>query len=136
MNKNYGVIIHPENIDDLLKMQPTECGQIIQNMLKTFKGEEIVKFDDRFLDYVSADLCGRVIRDKELSAKQRNNRLGKTKNNQTETKNNQTITKSYPNTNTNIKNIGFRTNSFVAGCTKSDIDFEELENKIVKNRSD
>ena len=146
MNKNYGFIIHPENMDDLLKLHPTEAGYIVQNMILTFKGEEPKKFDDRFLDYVSDDLCGRVKRDMELSEKQsRNGKKGgapKGNTNAKTTQNNPNTTqkqaKTNPNTNTNtntnINNIGFKPNAFTSGCTNSPIDFEELEKTLIKNQ--
>ena len=142
MNKNYGFIIHPEDHQALMDMTPMEAGNVIQNMIRVFRGAEPMKFDDRFLDYVSDDLCGRVLRDKELSERQSKNRSGKTKNNQTITKNNQkepndnqTKTKTNPNTNTNTNtninnNIGFKPNAFTSGCTSTDYDFEELEKNL------
>ena len=145
MNKNYGFIIHPEDHNAFMDMSPTEAGCVIKNMIRVFRGEEPEKFDDRFLDYVSDDLCGRVLRDKELSERQSKRRSGKTKNNQSETEknqkepnNNQTRTKTNPNTNTNTNtninnNIGFKPNAFTSGCTSTDYDFEELEKTLIKN---
>ena len=71
--KNYGVIIHPEDFKDLLDMSADECGHIVQNMIKTFNGDSGVPFADRYLTRVSNDLCGRVLRDKELSERQSRN---------------------------------------------------------------
>ena len=147
MNSNYGFIVHPENHDDLMNMTSEETGNIIKNMIRAFRGEPPIRFDDRFMDYVSDDLCGRVLRDKELSERQSKRRSGKTKNNQSETNNNQkepnnnqTRTKTNPNTNTNTNtntninnNIGFKPNAFTSGCPKSDIDFEEIERNLIKN---
>ena len=67
---NHGIIIHPEDFDDLVSMDAMEAGHIVQNMIKTFKGESVVPFADRYLTRVSNDMCGRVLRDKELSERQ------------------------------------------------------------------
>lgn len=66
---NKGFIIHPEVMDELLSMKPEECGQIIHNMIRTFWGEETKKFDDRYMDFVSSTLCGRVERELKLYEK-------------------------------------------------------------------
>ena len=64
---NHGIIIHPEDFEDLLKMDALEAGHIIQNVIKTHLGDEnIVPFSDRYLIRVSKDMCDRVVRDKEL----------------------------------------------------------------------
>jgi hypothetical protein len=107
-------------------------------MFRIDAGEEPILFGDDYLDFFSETVCGRVCRDIELSEKQRNNRLGKTKNNQKKPNDNQTITKNNPNTNTNTNtntnNIYHKkSNRFVDSCTKSDIDFDSLEIKVVKN---
>lgn len=72
---NHGIIIHPEDFDDLVSMDAMEAGHIVQNMIKTFRGENVVPFADRYLTRVSNDMCGRVLRDKELSEKR--SRVGK-----------------------------------------------------------
>lgn len=72
---NHGIIIHPEDFDDLVSMDAMEAGHIVQNMIKTFRGESVVPFADRYLTRVSNDMCGRVLRDKELSEKR--SRVGK-----------------------------------------------------------
>jgi len=155
MNKNYGFIIHPEDHQAFMDMTTEEAGSVIKNMIRVFRGEEPEKFDDRFLDYVSDDLCGRVLRDIELSEKQsRNGKKGggqkgnqnakRTKNepktSQNEPKTSQKQAKTNPNTNTNTNtntninnNIGFKPNAFTSGCPKRDIDFEEIERKLIKN---
>ena len=71
---NKGFIIHPEVMDELLSMKPEECGQIIHNMIRTFWGEETKKFDDRYMDFVSSTLCGRV--DRELKLYEKKSRAG------------------------------------------------------------
>ena len=70
---NHGIIIHPEDFNDLKSMSAEECGHIIQNMIKTFHGESVVPFADRYLTRVSNDMCGRVLRDKEMSERQSRN---------------------------------------------------------------
>ena len=70
---NHGIIIHPEDFNDLKSMSAEECGHIIQNMIKTFHGESVVPFTDRYLTRVSNDMCGRVLRDKEMSERQSRN---------------------------------------------------------------
>jgi hypothetical protein len=149
MNKNYGFIIHPEDHQALMDMTPAEVGFVVKNMIRVFKGEEPEKFDDRFLAYVSDDLCGRVLRDIELSEKQsRNGKKGGAPKGNTnankpkQPKNNPDTTQKQPktnpntntNTNTNINNnIGFKPNAFTSGCTSTDYDFEELEKTLIKN---
>lgn len=88
-NDRYGVIIHPNRFEKFIKMTDEQRGKIVLNMIRVFQGEEPIIYDDQFVDYASDDVCERVLFDKELSERQRNNRLGKTKDNQTETKNNQ-----------------------------------------------
>ena len=112
MNKNHGIIIHPEDFEDLLTMSAEEAGHIIQNVIKTFNGDDVVPFADRYLTRVSNDMCGRVIRDKELSERQRNRALGnqnakktpqKRQENAEKTPNNCPNTKTNTKTNTNNK---------------------------------
>lgn len=111
---NHGIIIHPEDFSDLLSMSAEEAGHIIQNVIKTFNDQtqDIVPFSDRYLTRVSNDMCGRVVRDKELSERQRNRALGnknatKTPDerhkNATKTPNKRPNTNTNTNTNTNIK---------------------------------
>ena len=109
---NHGIIIHPEDFEDLLTMSAEEAGHIIKNVIKTFNGEDVVPFADRYLTRVSNDMCGRVIRDKELSERQRNRAIGnknakktpqKRQENATKTPNNRPNTKTNTNTNTNNK---------------------------------
>ena len=111
----HGIIIHPEEMGELLNMKPEECGNIVHNMIRTFEGKEVVKFDDRYMDFVSSTMCGRVLRDKQLSEKQsRNGRQGgapigngNAKTSQKQPKNNPKTTqkqaKTTPNTKTNTK---------------------------------
>lgn len=110
---NHGIIIHPEDFSDLLSMSAEEAGHIIQNVIKTFtdQKQDVVPFADRYLTRVSNDMCGRVVRDMELSERQRNRALGnknakktpqKRQENATKTPNKRPNTKTNTNTNTNI----------------------------------
>lgn len=70
MDKKCGMIIHPEDFDDILGMSPDEAGNVTQNAIKTFLGrDDLVSFegckDERFLSRVSRDMCSRVERDKK-----------------------------------------------------------------------
>lgn len=72
--KNYGVIVHREDFDEfLLNMSDSEAGAIIKNMLKTFLGEEVQEFEERYMKSVSNNLCKRVEWDKAQSEKQSRN---------------------------------------------------------------
>ena len=73
MEKKCGLIIHPEDFDDLLSMSPDEAGNVTQNAVKFFLGrDDLVSFegykDERFLSRVSRDMCGRIERDKKTYA--------------------------------------------------------------------
>ena len=144
MNENYGVIIHPDNFEDIMNMTDEECGKVVHNMIRAFIGQDIEVFNDRFLDFVSGTYCGRVKRDKERSDRasingkkgggQKGNTNAKRAKNEQETSEKRAKTNSNTNTNTNTNNIYTKkTNTFVNGCTKSDIDFDSLEIKVVKN---
>ena len=67
---NHGIIIHPEDFDDLLGMSNEECGLITKNLINTLLGNDTEEFEDRYLIRVSKDMCGRVLRDRELSERQ------------------------------------------------------------------
>lgn len=134
----HGIILHEEYRERMRKLSHEDLGRLVDNMFRIDAGEEPIPFGDDYLDFFSETVCGRLTRDIELSEKQRNNRLGKTKNNQKKPNDNQTKTKKNPNTNnqlpiTNNNIYPKKTNTFVNGCTKSDIDFDSLEIKVVKN---
>ena len=111
MNENYGVILHPDNFDDIMRMTDEECGKVVHNMIKAFMGQDIEVFGDRFLDFVSDTYCGRVRRDKERSDRaSRNGQKGggqfgnsnsKRAKNEQETSEKRAKTNSNTNTNTN-----------------------------------
>lgn len=66
MDKKCGLIIHPEDFEDLLGMSPAEAGSITQNAIKTFLGkDDLVEFEERYLKRVSRDVCSRVERDRK-----------------------------------------------------------------------
>ena len=72
MAKDYGLIVHPEDFDYFLKDATTEeAGELIRNMIRAFQGntEEIKVFNDRFMKVASEKICGRIIRERELSIK-------------------------------------------------------------------
>lgn len=143
----HGIILHEEYRDRMWKLSDEDLGKLVKNMFRIDAGEEPEPFGNEYLDFFSETVCGRVGRDIALSeTKSRVGKLGGApKGNQNAKKqaeNNQKTTKKQPkttpNTNTNnqlpINNIyRKKTNSFVDGCTKSDIDFENLEIKVVKN---
>ena len=144
---NHGIIIHPEDFEDLLKMDALEAGHIVQNMIKTFKGESVVPFSDRYLTRVSNDMCGRVLRDKELSERQSakgkkgGGQFGNTNAKRSETsqkraknepKTSQKRTETNPNTktNTNTKtNIYKKTYGECANVKLTDDEYQKLKDK-------
>lgn len=95
----HGIILHEEYREWMRKLSHENLGKLIENMFRVDAGEDVEKFGDDYLDFLSETVCGRVSRDIAMSDKQRANRLGKTKNNQTITKNNQKKTKQKPNDN-------------------------------------
>lgn len=140
----HGVIIHPEEMGELLNMKPEECGNIVHNMIRTFEGEEVVKFDDRYMDFVSSTLCGRVLRDKQLSEKQSRNGKhggapignGNAKISEKQPKNNPKTTqkqaKTTPNTKTNTKtntNIYKKTYGECANVFLTDEEYSKVKDK-------
>lgn len=92
----HGIILHEEYRVWMRKLSAEDLGKIIENMFRVDEGETPVIFGDDYLDFLSETVCNRMVRDTAMSDKQRANRLGKTKNNQTVTKNNQIKTKSEP----------------------------------------
>ena len=72
MARDYGLIVHPEDFDYFLKDATTEeAGELIRNMIRAFQGdfEGIKNFDDRFMKVTSEKICGRILRERELSIK-------------------------------------------------------------------
>ena len=140
----HGLILHEEYRDRMQKLTNEDLGKLVKNMFCIDAGEEPIPFGDDYLDFFSETVCGRVGRDIELSDRQSakgkkgggqigNQNAKRTKN---EPKTNQKQTKTNPNTNTNTNTniyIHKKNNSFVDSCLKRDIDFDDLENKVVKN---
>ena len=138
---NHGIIIHPEDFNDLKSMSAEECGHIIQNMIKTFHGESVVPFADRYLTRVSNDMCGRVLRDKELSERQSakgkkgGGQFGNTnaKRAKNEPKTSQKRAKTNPNTNTNT-NTNTNINKRLYGeCQNVKLTEDEYNKLVEKN---
>ena len=94
---NHGIILHEEYRERMKKFSAERLGKLVQNMFRVDDGEEPLTFpDDEALDVLSEVVCARLQRDIALSEKQRNNRLGKTKQNQKKPNQNQTRTKKNP----------------------------------------
>lgn len=69
MKTDFGLIVHSEDFNEILTvMTPEEAGELFKNMIRAFLGEELKVFDDRYLNLASDKICGRVIREKELSS--------------------------------------------------------------------
>lgn len=87
---NHGIILHEEYRERMKKFSPERLGLLVQNLFKVDDGEEPLSFpDDEALDVFSEVVCSRLKRDISMSEKQRNNRLGKTKQEPKRTKKNQ-----------------------------------------------
>lgn len=133
-------MIHSEDFNDLLnKMSDEETGKIIKNMIRVFQDDIPVSFDDRYLDLMSSKLCGRVLREKEISAKRskygalggsasKPKAKGKQKASKTKANDKQTVssnTNTNTNTNTNIKKTyGECNNVFL-----TDEEYSKIENE-------
>ena len=141
----HGLILHEEYRDRMKELSSEDLGNLVKNMFRIDAGEEPIPFGDKYLDFFSETVCGRVQRDIALSEKQSANgrkgggQIGNTnaKRAKNEPKTSQKQPKTNPNTNTNTNTNNNiypkKSNRFVDGCTKSDIDFESLEIKVVKN---
>ena len=102
----YGVIIHEEDHDEFLDMTDAEVGEIVKNMILTFRGlptKEISVNNQRY----GRVLCNKVISD---------NTKGKG---------------GAPKGNQNAR----KRNMFTDGCSQRDINFEQLEKDLIKNGS-
>lgn len=87
---NHGIILHEEYRERMKKFSPERLGNLVLNMFRVDDGEEPISFpDDEALDVFSEVVCSRLVRDIQMSEKQRNNRLGKTKEEPKRTKKNQ-----------------------------------------------
>ena len=144
----YGVIVYESEHESLLSLPPEDVGNIIQNMIRTFKGEEVELLANKCVNAYSMSLCNRVNADKgkvvagsKGGAPKGNNNASKTSKTTTQNKqNNQKqpneTSKTTSNNNYNYNNnnnIGFKPNAFTSGCTNTDYDFEEIERNLIKN---
>ena len=147
----FGVIIYEREHESFLDMTDEEAGKIVKNMIRAFRGEEPEELKG-FMGRYARSLCLRVIedRDKAVEGSINGKKGGAPKGNQNAKKNNPkqptlvletTVpcleNKANNNNNNNINNNNnnkTKKNNFTNNCIKSDIDFEELENKVVKNQ--
>lgn len=140
MKTDFGLIVHSEDFNEILTvMTPEEAGELFKNMIRAFLGEELKVFDDRYLNLASDKICGRVIREKELSSQRAiagalggkaNKGKAKAKQTESKTKAKEKQNKA-PNTNnlipiTNKKNIYGANNNVLL----TDEEFEKLKNKF------
>lgn len=144
----YGVIIYEDEHDNFLSLSAEDAGKVVQNMIRAFKGEELVTLDG-VLNVYSASLCKRVEKDKVKAqvrsengkkggAPKGNSNASKTsKNNlnsskkQAKTSNNNNYN-SNNNNNNNIRSY-YPANKFNLGAIVQDYDFKALEDKKVRN---
>lgn len=103
----YGVIIHEEDHEEFLDMSDKEVGEIVKNMILTFRGMPTNKISSTECERYARALCTKVAKDNEKG------RAGAPKGNQ------------------NAK----KRNTFTDGCIQRDINFELLEKNIIKNGS-
>ena len=69
MKSEYGMITHPEDFNEILEvMTAEEAGELYKNMIRAFLGQELKVFEDRYLNLACEKLCGRVTREREISA--------------------------------------------------------------------
>ena len=148
----YGVIVYESEHESLLSLPPEDVGNIIQNMIRTFRGEEVELLASKCVNAYSMSLCNRVNADKgkvvekvvagsKGGAPKGNSNASKTSKTTTQNKqNNQKqpdeTSKTTSNNNYNYNNnnnIGFKPNAFTSGCTSTDYDFEELEKNLIRN---
>jgi hypothetical protein len=140
----YGVIVYESEHESFLSLPPEDVGNIVQNMIRTFRDEEVKTLAKE--NAYSISLCKRVSADKDKVVERvvAGSRGGAPKGNKNASKNKQnnqkqptetskTTNNNNYNNNNNNNNIGFKPNAFTSGCPKSDIDFEEIERKLIKN---
>lgn len=70
----YGVIIYEDEHDNFLTLSDEDAGRLIKNMIRTFKGEEVVSFGG-IIDCYSSSLCKRVEKDKAKADRGKENGL-------------------------------------------------------------
>lgn len=135
MAKNYGLIVHPEDFEEiLLRMTNEEAGVLFKCMIKTFKGEEIDVPNDRYLGFCVSKICGRVEREVNVSKSRSeagskggapvgNDNANKQKTSKKQAKTSSNIT--------NIPNITNITNKRLYGVLNNVLLSDEEYNKIV-----
>lgn len=113
MNDNFGLIVHPEDFDEILnQMSDAEAGLLFKSMIRTFKGEKIDIPDDRYLGFCVKKICGRVERETDISKKRSmsgkkggapvgNDNASKQNSNKKQAKNKQISSKKQAKTNSN-----------------------------------
>ena len=136
----YGVIIYESEHDSFLSLPPEDAGNIVQNMIRTFRGEEVNVLERE--NAYSISLCKRVSGDKDKVVEKvvAGSKGGAPKGNKNASKNKQnnqkqpTETSKTTNNNNynNNKNL-YKPNQFTSGVTIQAYDFAELEKKVIKN---
>ena len=138
----YGVIIYESEHESLLSLPPEDVGNIVQNMIRTFRGEETKTLAKE--NAYSISLCKRVCADRDKvvervvagsmgGAPKGNKNASKNKQNNQKQPTETSKTTNNNNYNNNNNNIGFKPNAFTSGCTSNDYDFDEIERKLIKN---
>lgn len=140
----YGVIIYESEHDSFLSLPPEDVGNIVQNMIRTFRGEEVETLERE--NAYSISLCKRVNTDKDKVVERvtAGSKGGAPKGNKNASKNKQnnlkqptetsktTNNNNYNNNNNNNKTL-YKPNQFTAGMLVQKYDFKELEERKVKN---
>lgn len=93
----YGVIIYEQEHDNFMSMTPEKAGLILQNMIRTFRGEEAQPIDGD-LNIFSVSICNRVATDNGKAISNYLNGLkgGAPKGNTNAAKNNRKTTEKQP----------------------------------------
>ena len=150
----YGVIIYESEHDILMDMSPEQVGNIVQNMIRAFKGEEHKHLESEnayslsMYKRVSEDrnkIPDKVIAGAKGGAPKGNHNACKkqgetSKNNQkqAETTNEQAKTskttyKDKDKDKDNNNKTLYKANQFTAGVLVQDYNFSELEKELIKN---
>lgn len=140
----YGVIIYESEHDSFLSLSAEDVGNIVQNMIRTFR-EEDVKTLERENAY-SISLCKRVSADKDKvvervvagskgGAPKGNKNASKNKQNNLKqpTETSKTTNNNNYNNNNNINKTLYKPNQFTNGVVPQEYNFPLLEKKLIKN---
>ena len=107
----YGVIIYENQHDILMDMTPEEVGNVVQNMIRAFRGEEHKHLESE--NAYSLSMYQRVTEDKcKIPTKVIAGSKG-----------------GAPKGNQNAKKV----NKFTEGATIQTYDFQQIEKKVIKN---